>query len=83
MARRYVSSFYNTIMVIKQVFQYCVDNGMEITGENIKNAMNTIKTFDIQGGSVTLKEGNTVLSPIEIQVGTNMEDAKVDKVYYE
>lgn len=79
----YVSSFYNTIMVIKQVFQYCVDNGMEITGENIKNAMNAIKTFDIQGGSVTLKEGNTVLSPIEIQVGTNMEDAKVDKVYYE
>jgi len=78
----YITGFYNTVMVIKQAFQYCYDNKLDFTGENLKTALNAVGTFDIQGGTVTLIEGNTVLAPIEIQAGTGADGAVV-ATYYE
>ena len=78
----YVTNGYNATYIIVQLIEYCVDNGMEITGENLREAFNTLGTVNIQGGSVTLIEGNTVETPIEIYRGIAGE-VELMKTYFE
>ncbi|MGN1413985.1 MAG: ABC transporter substrate-binding protein [Anaerovoracaceae bacterium] len=61
-----IANFGNAIQVIYQCIAYCIDNDLEITGENLKAALDTIESFDIYGGAFTFMEGNTVQTPIDI-----------------
>jgi len=80
-ASTYVGVFVNAFMMMKQLFQYCKDHNQAITGENLKAAMDAIGTFEIMGGSMTLVEGHTVESPIDIYKGVGT-DVKVSASYY-
>ena len=80
-ASTYVGVFVNAFMMMKQLFKYCNDNKLAITGENLKAAMDALGTFEIMGGSMSMMEGNTVKSPIDIYKGVGA-DVKVAASYY-
>lgn len=61
-----IANFGNAINVIYQTMAYCVENNLEITGENIKTALDTIDSFEVYGGTISFLEGNTVQAPIDI-----------------
>lgn len=61
-----IANFGNAINVLYQCMSYCVDNGLDITGANLKTALDSIGTFEVYGGTFSFIEGNTVKSPIDI-----------------
>lgn len=61
-----IANFGNAINVIYQSMAYCVENGLEITGENLKTALDAIDEFEVYGGTISFLEGNTVQTPVEI-----------------
>ena len=61
-----IANFGNAINVLYQCMSYCVDNGLDITGANLKTALDSIDTFEVYGGTFSFIEGNTVKSPIDI-----------------
>lgn len=80
-ASTYVGVFVNAFMMMDQLFTYCRENNKEITGENLKAALEAIGTFEIMGGSMSFIEGNTVQSPVDIYKGLGA-DVKVAASYY-
>lgn len=77
----YVSNFGNAIMTIYQMMEYCVDNNLEINGENMKTALDTAGTIDTYGGEMTLTEGNNVTSPVDIYRVIRGEAEQVSSYY--
>jgi len=61
-----IANFGNAIQILYQCMSYCKDNGLEITGENLKTALDSMESFEIYGGTLSFLEGNTVETPIDI-----------------
>ena len=81
-ASTYVGVFVNAFMMMEQMFAYCRENNLPITGENLKAAVDAMGTFEIMGGSMSFVEGNTVEAPIDIYKGLG-ENVSVAASYYE
>ena len=81
-ASTYVGTMVNGALLLKQAIGYCHANGLDYTGANLKQALDTIGTFEIMGGTITFLEGHTVESPIDIYRGVG-SDIQVIRSYYE
>lgn len=81
-ASTYVGPMVNGALMLKQALYYCHDNNLAYTGANIKQALDTLGTFEVMGGTVTFLEGHTVASPIDIYRGVGTE-IQVIRSYYE
>ena len=77
-----VGTMVNGALLLKQAIGYCHANGLDYTGANLKQALDTIGTFEIMGGTITFLEGHTVESPIDIYRGVG-SDIQVIRSYYE
>lgn len=77
----YVSNFGNAMKVVYQTMEYCVDNNLEINGENMKTALDTVGTIDTYGGEMALTEGNNVTSPVDIYRVIRGEAKQVSSYY--
>ena len=63
----YSATFYEGGMVLEQTLRYLHQQKKEVTGENIKNAIETIKTFDSIFGKVTFRKGGEVIKPMALK----------------
>lgn len=79
----HAANMYNAALITGQAVQYCLDNGLELTGKNIHDALEAIATFDIMGGTLTLNlEDHSAEAPIEILDATDGQNTTA-KVYFE
>lgn len=63
----YSATYYEGGMVLEQILHYLHQQKKKITGENIKNAIETIKTFDSIFGKVTFRKGGEVIKPMALK----------------
>lgn len=61
-----IANFGNAIGVLYQSMEYCSENGLDVTGANLKTALDTIESFETYDGVFSFMEGNTVKTPIDI-----------------
>lgn len=61
-----IANFGNAVNVLYQCMEYCSENGLEITGANLKTALDAIESFETYDGTFSFIEGNTVRTPIDI-----------------
>lgn len=62
----YSANYYNAVLVTAKAMASLEKNGQPLSGENIRNALLAIKTFDVVGGKMEFQPDGTVKMPIQM-----------------
>lgn len=76
-----IANFGNAMLMVYQCVEWCAQNELEITGANLKQALDTLDSFQTYGGSFSFLEGNTVSTPIDIYHVVRGEAAMVGSYF--
>lgn len=68
MAQLFNVTYYDSVMVFKEAYEYAVEKGYGTDGDALKKAISEIKKFDSISGSIEFNDDGTSIRPVNIAV---------------
>lgn len=67
----YVAQYYDHSVILKDALEYIIENSMEFTGESLREAIYSIRTFEGVNGSFSFQDDGTVYRTMSVVKVTN------------